>query len=72
MKTASAKKNLGQLLEEELLSGPPPRTDEGLLKLVFEVNAASPRRGLLVFDGSANTKPAQDLPPLRPRRALNF
>jgi hypothetical protein len=69
--TAPAKQSLYQQLEAAL-SAPfvALKDDDPLVLEVARVSAK--RRGLKVFQGGATTRPAQELPPHRPRRALNF
>jgi hypothetical protein len=73
MKSAPAKRNLYQQLED-VLSAPfvALKDDDPLVLEVARLSAAGPRRGLQVFQGGATTKPTQELPPLRRRRTLNF
>jgi hypothetical protein len=73
MKSAPAKRNHLCELFDDLVSTPfAPKTDHPFWLEVARVSAAGPRRGLQVLQGGATTRPAQQLPQFRPRRALNF
>ena len=72
MTSTAPKRSLHQQLED-VLSAPfvALKDDDPLVLEVARLSAAGPRRRLQVFQGGATTRPAQQLPPFRPRRTLN-